>query len=149
MECSPKTVESFSAVAYFFGRDIQKATGFPVGLIESVWSGTGAQSWTSCSALEKDQELRGYVEDLKALVNNFDQTNQKYPQELADYEANLKQWQESVGNPYDQALKTWAAENEKKQNSGESPHSKADAVRPQTATAKSPGWGGTDAFLSL
>lgn len=133
VECSPNTVESFSAVAYFFGRDIHKATGFPVGLIESMWGQTGAQSWTSCSGLEKDQELHGYVETLKTLVNNSDQANQKYPQELADYEANLKQWKESVGNPYEQALKTWAAENEINKTAGNplTPKPKLSAPKPQ------------------
>src|SRR4051812_27867669 len=37
----------FSAVAYFFGRDLRKALGVPVGLIHTSWGGTNAESWTS------------------------------------------------------------------------------------------------------
>ena len=67
VECSPETLPvqggwgGFSAVAYFFGRDIHLATGLPVGLIETCWGGTPAQSWTSLAALQAEPELKGYV----------------------------------------------------------------------------------------
>jgi sialate O-acetylesterase len=56
--CSSQTVGSFSAVAYFFGQEIQRKTGFPVGLIHSSWGGTPAESWTHREVLEQDSELR-------------------------------------------------------------------------------------------
>jgi sialate O-acetylesterase len=46
MVCSPSTVDAFSAVGYYFGRDILKATGVPVGMIHSSWGGTAAETWT-------------------------------------------------------------------------------------------------------
>jgi sialate O-acetylesterase len=49
--CSPETVADFSAVAYFFGRDLYKARHVPVGLIHSSWGGTPAEAWTSPAAL--------------------------------------------------------------------------------------------------
>ncbi|HEV3259176.1 MAG TPA: sialate O-acetylesterase [Gemmataceae bacterium] len=58
-ECGPKTVPSFSAVAYFFGRDLRKALGVPVGLIHSSVGGTPAEQWTSASALKANPELKG------------------------------------------------------------------------------------------
>ncbi len=36
-ECGPLTVGNFSAVGYFFGRDLQKNLNVPIGLIESDW----------------------------------------------------------------------------------------------------------------
>jgi sialate O-acetylesterase len=51
-ECSPKTVASFSAVAYYFGRDLQKAMNVPIGLINSSVGATRAQAWTSRPTLE-------------------------------------------------------------------------------------------------
>jgi len=44
---SPETVGSFTAVGYFFARDIQNATGVPIGIIDSTWGGTPVQSWMS------------------------------------------------------------------------------------------------------
>ena len=43
--CSPETVGGFSAVAYFFGRDLQDTLKCPVGLIQPSWGGTRAEAW--------------------------------------------------------------------------------------------------------
>ena len=59
--CSPETISDFSAVGYFFGRDIQKSQGVPVGIISASVGGTAAELWTSREALAK---LPGYAENL-------------------------------------------------------------------------------------
>ncbi|MBC6698588.1 sialate O-acetylesterase [Hymenobacter puniceus] len=56
--CSPQTVGNFSAVAYFFGQEIQAKTGVPVGLIHSSWGGTPAESWTRREVLDQNPTLR-------------------------------------------------------------------------------------------
>jgi sialate O-acetylesterase len=43
--CSPGTVGRFSAVAYFFAREIERELDVPVGLINATWSGTRIQAW--------------------------------------------------------------------------------------------------------
>ncbi len=43
--CTPQTVGGFSAVAYFFGRDLQDTLNCPVGLIQPSWGGTRAEAW--------------------------------------------------------------------------------------------------------
>jgi sialate O-acetylesterase len=48
---SPETIRDFSAVAYFFGRDLEDELEVPIGLIGSNWGGTPAEAWTSESAL--------------------------------------------------------------------------------------------------
>lgn len=55
--CTPATATDFSAVAYFFGRDIQQEEHVPIGLIDSTWGGTPAASWVSLEALSQNASL--------------------------------------------------------------------------------------------
>jgi sialate O-acetylesterase len=85
VECGPQTVGGFSGVAYFFGRDLQKARNVPVGLIHTSWGGTPAEAWTSQPALEAVADLKGYVERNEAAIKNFSQTQEKYKADLEKY----------------------------------------------------------------
>lgn len=58
-ECGPDTVAGFSAVGYFFGRDLNKARKVPIGLIQSAWGGTAAERWTRTEIFDKYPELKG------------------------------------------------------------------------------------------
>ncbi|MEI8309939.1 MAG: sialate O-acetylesterase [Verrucomicrobiota bacterium] len=114
VECSPTSVGRFSAVGYFFGRDIQKATGFPVGMIHTSVGGTPAQAWTSLSGLQADKELQGYVDSIKQVADAYPKAAEAYPKELADFQAKLKAWNESdAGKAYEASVKAWAEENKK------------------------------------
>jgi len=55
--CNPTTAANFSAVAFFFGREIQHREHIPIGLIDSTWGGTPIASWISLSALASDSTL--------------------------------------------------------------------------------------------
>jgi sialate O-acetylesterase len=55
--CTPETVANTSAVAYFFARHLQQKLGVPIGLVESFWGGTAAESWTSLHGLAADASL--------------------------------------------------------------------------------------------
>jgi sialate O-acetylesterase len=52
--CSPETAASFSAVAYFFGRELHRRLKVPIGLINTSWGGTVAEAWTSWTGLSDD-----------------------------------------------------------------------------------------------
>jgi sialate O-acetylesterase len=52
--CSPDTVGQFTAVGYFFARDLQQKLSVPIGLINSTWGGTAIESWMSEAALKSD-----------------------------------------------------------------------------------------------
>ena len=52
--CSPENVPDFSAVAYFFARELWRKNGVPVGLVNSSWGGTQIESWMGETALAKD-----------------------------------------------------------------------------------------------
>ncbi len=70
--CSPDTVEKFSAVGYFFGREIHIKTGIPIGLINSSWGGTIAEAWTSRDALISDKDFKKVVEEYEDELFNPD-----------------------------------------------------------------------------
>ena len=67
--CTPQSVRQggwngFSAVGYFFGRDLYESQHVPIGLIETDWGGTPAEAWTSGPALTKLPDFRAAVAQL-------------------------------------------------------------------------------------
>ena len=48
---------SFSAVGYFFARDLQEHQHIPIGVIDDTWGGTIAEAWTSLDALSANASL--------------------------------------------------------------------------------------------
>ena len=51
LAATPQTVPSFTAVGYFFARELRKQLGVPIGIIHSSWGGTNGESWVSREAL--------------------------------------------------------------------------------------------------
>jgi len=56
-ESTPETAKDFSAVAWYFAREIAEKEHVPVGVIDSTWGGTPAEAWTRISALGEDASL--------------------------------------------------------------------------------------------
>jgi sialate O-acetylesterase len=61
LECSPETVENFSAVSYYYGRELHNELKIPVGLINASWGGTPAEAWTKNEVLQSDDNLKVYL----------------------------------------------------------------------------------------
>lgn len=90
--CSPNNVKTFSAVAYFFGRNLYQKLNIPIGLISSSWGGTKAEAWTSQNVLEENPDFLSILEN--------DAKNEKLFQEkLESYYQNLKK--ERIANNND------------------------------------------------
>jgi sialate O-acetylesterase len=84
--CSPTSVATsgwngFTAVGYFFGRDLFQKENVPIGLIESNWGGTPAEAWTSEEALKK---MPDFTDRLAALDASRDGTS--------TYESRVASW---------------------------------------------------------
>jgi len=82
---TPETVGGFTAVGYFFAREIHRKTGVPVGLIHSSWGGTPIESWMSPFALGSDPAFK--VADLR-----WQQMLADYPGKKAVFDAALAAW---------------------------------------------------------
>ncbi|MHC4508673.1 MAG: sialate O-acetylesterase [Planctomycetota bacterium] len=87
--CSPETVPGFSAVGYFFGRELYKKLDVPIGLIHTSWGGTPAEAWTRRGALKADA-------DFKPILERYGDAIAKYPQAKQEHERKLEQWRQAV-----------------------------------------------------
>ncbi|WP_246073915.1 sialate O-acetylesterase [Hymenobacter jeollabukensis] len=86
--CTPETVGSFSAVAYFFARELQQQYQVPIGLITAEWGGTPAEAWTSAESLRRLPDFAERVGAVQALKGSI-------PSLQADFDARTKAWQAS------------------------------------------------------
>lgn len=83
---TPEEAAHFSAVGYFFGRELCEHLKVPVGLIHSSWGGTPAESWTSNEALRSSPELKPILDRYESSLNALPQTKAAYAQALAQWE---------------------------------------------------------------
>ena len=81
--CTPESVPMFSAVAYFFARDLQHKLGVPVGVIGSYWGGTPIESWTSDSTLRGTQAWPAIDARWRKDSADFPAYHLRYPAERA------------------------------------------------------------------
>ncbi len=66
-ECSPQTAGDFTAVGYFFARELYNELKIPIGLINTTWGGTQVESWTSREAFENSDEFKDMIAQMPAL----------------------------------------------------------------------------------
>ncbi|MBC7887331.1 MAG: hypothetical protein H7Z13_05535, partial [Ferruginibacter sp.] len=67
LECNPINIKNFSAIAYYFAREIQPKINVPVGLIECGYGGTAAEAWISPEGLAGDPVFGERASQLKSL----------------------------------------------------------------------------------
>ncbi len=67
--CTPDIAADFSAVAYFFGREIQQQEKVPVGLIDDTWGGTPVRAWISLDSLSADSSLMPVFQDWSEMAD--------------------------------------------------------------------------------
>ena len=71
VECSSTAASDFSAVAYFFGRELRAALKVPIGLISSNVGGTPAQAWTDLTTLENNPEFKLILDTRAKMIARF------------------------------------------------------------------------------
>jgi sialate O-acetylesterase len=88
---APGPAGGFSAVAYFYGKELRKHLKVPVGLIKSAVGGTVADAWTPLADLETNPTLKPLLEQHARAIENYPKTVEAYKaneaQLLAKYEA--------------------------------------------------------------
>ena len=59
--CNPETVSAFTAVGYFFARELYETLKIPIGIINTSWGGTHSETWTSRVAFEESPEFKDMI----------------------------------------------------------------------------------------
>lgn len=89
--CSPTILSNFSAVAYYFGRDLQKAIHVPIGLIHTSWGGSPAEVWLRQEVLEENPQFKKEILDPAAAAEErHREALAKWEQEKAALESEGK-----------------------------------------------------------
>jgi sialate O-acetylesterase len=83
---TPDEAAHFTAVGYFFGRELYQRLKVPIGLINSSWGGTPAEAWTSHDALVSSPELKPILDRYESSLNMLPQAKEAYAHALAQWE---------------------------------------------------------------
>jgi len=83
--CSPATVGDFTAVGFFFARDLQPRLNIPIGLINSTWGGTPVEAWMSAAAFASNPAF-------SVVDQRWQQTLADYPRKKIEYDAAIAAW---------------------------------------------------------
>jgi sialate O-acetylesterase len=68
--CTPDSAKSFSAVAYFFARELHRRLNVPIGIVNSSWSGTPIEDWINPRTLEADPDLASLLNSWRTVSGN-------------------------------------------------------------------------------
>ena len=85
--CDPQSVPGFSAVAYFFGRELNRELKIPIGLIHTSVGGTPVEAWTSQEALDTVPEAKAAAAKEIAAVLSQPEDSKRFVAERAAWQA--------------------------------------------------------------
>ena len=72
MVCNPQTVGGFSAVGYFFARQLHQTLGVPIGMINNAWGGSACEAWINRKTLAADPQFKPLLERWEANEKRFE-----------------------------------------------------------------------------
>jgi sialate O-acetylesterase len=88
--CSPETVGNFSAVGYFFGRQLHQTLGVPVGLINNAWGGSAAEAWVKREKIAAHGKLKAIHDRWAKLEAGYDAAKAEFETKLAAWKADAE-----------------------------------------------------------
>jgi len=85
--CSPDTIAEFSAVAYFFGRELHNTLNVPVGLIHSSWGGSPVEAWLSeCGFISSGTAHKSVLDHWEYLGKIKDNQQEQHDLKMAEWQ---------------------------------------------------------------
>ncbi len=92
--CSPETAGDFTAVGFYFARELYNQLKVPIGLIHTSWGGTHSETWTSREAFENSDEFKNMIAGMPQL--NLDSLSAVRQKSITE---KLQQIQPGFGSP--------------------------------------------------
>ncbi len=85
--CTPEAVKEFSAVAYYFARELHRKLGVPIGIVESAWPGTAIEEWTAPLAAQQNPQIKTMLDQWDTHEGKgFSEGKQTVDMEFDDFE---------------------------------------------------------------
>jgi sialate O-acetylesterase len=75
--CTPKSAAGFSAVGYFFGRELSEQLNVPIGLIDDSWGGSSCEAWIRRDRLEGKPMYDGLIKKWDDMIATWDDAKWK------------------------------------------------------------------------
>jgi sialate O-acetylesterase len=66
LTCDANNAAVFSAIGYYFGKDLNHHLNVPIGLINSNWGGTDIETWISMESMQRDNDYKKIIENMKS-----------------------------------------------------------------------------------
>lgn len=88
--CTPEAARDFSAVGFFFGRQLHQTLGVPIGLIDDAWGGSACEAWIRRDILAADPLYKPLMERWENTEKNIDQAMAKWNEAVAKAKADGK-----------------------------------------------------------
>lgn len=77
MVCTPETVGNFSAVGYFFARQLHRTLDVPVGMINNAWGGSACDAWIRRDLLAADEKYKPLLDRWAQMESQFKELSAK------------------------------------------------------------------------
>lgn len=104
--CTPQSAHDFSAVAFFFARELREKLGCPVGVVFAAWGGTPIETWISLAEIERAPPLARPLAAWEKALRQYREF-QAQPRLGTEYTIRLAQWQREVQPAFDAATKAY------------------------------------------
>ncbi|HEX5235564.1 MAG TPA: sialate O-acetylesterase [Silvibacterium sp.] len=106
--CTPETAASFSAAAYFFGREIAAREHITIGLIDSTWGGTPAEAWVSMDTIGSDAALMPVFSEWAHTSDDYIDDARRIAREKSEDEAARAAGRPVAEHPWHPDLNSWS-----------------------------------------
>ncbi len=124
--CTPETAAPFSAVAFYFGRELNKDLNVPIGLISASWGGTAIEPWISYDAYKRAGRVRELMK-IEGLGKTSAELEAKYKAEQEKARKKFSEWEKRFYSTY--AKETAAAAGWKNPDLDDSSWTKVESTR--------------------